>query len=141
MSSLITYLERTVRTNRTIAIQMEIQSAKHWKDKPDEHDFPAATDYLTLLVTPVQATKLVKALRKADLIHRKAKDILRASGLDLLPENNTHVASDLGKVRQGEKLSPVLLVRGQPLVIADGYHRVCASYWIDEDADIPCRLV
>jgi len=28
-----------------------------------------------------------------------------------------------------------------PLVVADGYHRVCASYWIDENTDIPCILV
>jgi hypothetical protein len=27
------------------------------------------------------------------------------------------------------------------MVIADGYHRVCASYHLDEDAAIPCRLV
>jgi hypothetical protein len=39
-----------------------------------------------------------------------------------------------------------LLVRGVlerdlPLTIPDGYHRICASYWLDEKADIPCRLV
>jgi hypothetical protein len=27
-----------------------------------------------------------------------------------------------------------------PLQIADGYHRVCASYLTDENTDIPCRL-
>jgi len=27
------------------------------------------------------------------------------------------------------------------LIVADGYHRICASYHLDEDADIPCRLV
>ncbi len=46
----------------------------------------------------------------------------------------------------GQRLSPVLLVRGQaekglPLLVADGYHRVCASYRLDENPDIPCRLV
>jgi hypothetical protein len=30
--------------------------------------------------------------------------------------------------------------RGVPLTIADGYHRVCASYHLDENADIPCHL-
>jgi len=39
----------------------------------------------------------------------------------------------------------VLLVRGRlassvPLTVADGYHRICASYHLDEDADIPCRV-
>ena len=56
------------------------------------------------------------------------------------------MAGDLDKVRKGERLSPVLLVRGGaaaggPLTVADGYHRICASYHIDENADIPCRLV
>ena len=27
-----------------------------------------------------------------------------------------------------------------PLTVADGYHRICASYHLDEDADIPCRI-
>jgi hypothetical protein len=27
------------------------------------------------------------------------------------------------------------------MTIADGYHRVCASYHLDENADIPCHLV
>jgi hypothetical protein len=29
----------------------------------------------------------------------------------------------------------------RPLVVADGYHRICASYHLDENADIPCRVV
>lgn len=29
---------------------------------------------------------------------------------------------------------------GTLLTIADGYHRICASYLLDEGADIPCRL-
>ena len=40
----------------------------------------------------------------------------------------------------GTELSPVLLVRGTPLWVADGYHRVCASYHIDENTSIPCRI-
>ena len=60
--------------------------------------------------------------------------------------DNRHVAKDLDKVRAGQKLSPVLLVRGEldagrPLVVADGYHRICASYHLDENAEIPCRIV
>jgi len=63
-----------------------------------------------------------------------------------LPEDNVHVTKDLEKVKKGELLSPVLLVRGRldghvPLTVADGYHRICASYHLDEDADIPCRIV
>jgi hypothetical protein len=52
----------------------------------------------------------------------------------------------LNKVRDGERLSSVLLVRGRgetggALVVADGYHRICASYYLNEDAEIPRRLV
>jgi hypothetical protein len=119
---------------------------QHWKPEPEDHDYPAAHDYLSLVVPEPLATALVDALKNAPLVRRKAKDLLRASGLPVLPDSNVHVAKDLDKVHKGERLSPVLLVGGDasvgaPLVIADGYHRVCASYRLDEDADIPCRLV
>lgn len=72
-----------------------------------------------------------------------AKDILRASGLPLLPVDNFHVAGDLDKIRADKPMSPVLLVAGHhglPLVIADGYHRVCAAYHHDENAMIPASF-
>lgn len=117
-----------------------------WGSEPEEHDYPAAADYLSLLLPEADVRKLVDALRKAPPEQRKAKDLLRASRLELLPAENAHVKSDLAKVASGKKLSPVLLVRGDlrsdvALTIADGYHRVCASYHIDENADIPCHLV
>jgi hypothetical protein len=107
---------------------------------------PAAEDYLSLLMPPKRAVfcRLKLSAAKDDITHRKAKDILRASQLPLLGEDNKHVASDLRKGASGAALSPILLLRGngtQPLVVADGYHRVCASYWIDENTDIPCILV
>jgi hypothetical protein len=119
---------------------------EHWQDEPEEHDFPAAADYLSLLFSAPEAGRLVDALERAEQLDRKAKDVLRASALPLLPPDNPHVAKDLAKVSRGERLSPVLLVRGSgaqsvPLIVADGYHRICASHHLDEDADIPCRLV
>lgn len=80
------------------------------------------------------------------MVHANAKDILRASGLRLLETTNPHVASDLQKVDQGRRLSPVLVVRGDLArgvspQIADGYHRVCASYHLDENTAIPCRVI
>jgi hypothetical protein len=117
-----------------------------WKNEPDEHDYPAAGNYLSLIARPEVVKRLVDDLRGAPIIHQKAKDILRASGLDLLDVDNPHVLADLKKIRKGRDLSPVLLVRGdigssRYLQIADGYHRVCASYHVDENTDIPCRLV
>ena len=70
-----------------------------WKDLPDEHDYPAARDYLQLGATPVQVQALVYALKTATLVSKKAKDILRAAGLPLLPVDNPHVAADLKKIR------------------------------------------
>ena len=118
----------------------------HWKDEPDSHDYPAAASYLALVADPATAEVLVEGLRNAPIERHKAKDILRASGLPALPLENVHVAKDVAKIKADKALSPVLLVRGDihrryPLQIADGYHRVCASYHLDEDTDIPCRLV
>lgn len=122
-----------------------MKKKQHWKGEPDAHDYPAARDYLSLLVSPVLAKAVVVALRKAVIETYKAKDLLRASDLRLLPPDNFHVAKDLAKIAKGVKLSPVLVVRGdltrgRPLTIADGYHRICASYHVREDADIPCRM-
>jgi hypothetical protein len=116
--------------------------AAHWSDAPDPHDFPSASSYLSLLVGPASAAKLTKALQKSrSLDHFAAKDILRAAALPLLSSDDPEVAEDLAKVSSGEKLSPVLLVEGIPLWIADGYHRVCASYHLDEKSAVPCRIV
>ena len=118
---------------------------EHWKSEPEAHDFPAAASYLSLIVDPVVAEAIAEALRTAPTTTYKAKDLLRASALALLAKENAHVSADLAKVRAAEQLSPVLLVRGDaaralPLVVADGYHRICASYHLDENADIPCRI-
>ncbi|HVB01659.1 MAG TPA: hypothetical protein VNE42_10425 [Acidimicrobiales bacterium] len=118
---------------------------QHWQTEPEEHDFPAAMNYLSLIIGDDVANDVVSELRIKPTVVYMAKDLLRASRLSLLGKDNKHVAGDLRKVEKGEHLSPVLLVRGEaitnmPLVVADGYHRICASYWIDENADIPCRL-
>ena len=75
------------------------------------------------------------------IAHYAAKDLLRASHLPLLGSDDSEVAADLKKVSLEAKLSPVLLVEGDPLWVADGYHRICASYHIDEKAEVPCRIV
>jgi hypothetical protein len=117
-------------------------ATEHWKDEPEEHDFPSAFNYLTLLTEPRDAKKIVKALKQSShLEHYMANDLLRASGLALLPADDHDVAKELLKVKSGTKLSPVLLVRGTPLWVADGYHRICASYHLNEDEVIPCRIV
>lgn len=120
--------------------------AVKWLDDPEDHDYDAAADYLTMLAPKDEVAKVVAALKMAKTTTRKAKDILRAAQLPLLPDTNAHVRADLSKISDGKKLSPILLVRGDahngaPLQIGDGYHRVCASYLTDENTGIPCRLV
>ncbi|MDT5413260.1 MAG: hypothetical protein QOG14_5480 [Mycobacterium sp.] len=120
--------------------------AVKWLDEPEAHDYVAAATYLSMLAEKDAVDKTVAALKTANPVYQKAKDILRAAGLALLPESNTHVRADLGKISDGKKISPILLVRGSavggfPLQIADGYHRVCASYLTDENTNIPGHLV
>src|SRR5580693_8140806 len=91
-----------------------------WGTEPDEHDYPAAADYLALLATPAQISEILAALKVAPIVYKKAK--------------------------KGKQLSPILVVRGDlthdvALQIADGYHRVCASYHTDENTDIPVKIV
>jgi hypothetical protein len=117
-----------------------------WLPKPETKDFAAAHDYLSLLFMDKDVAKLVKRLRVARPIDRAAKDVLRASQLTILTPSNSHVISDLKKIRKGKLLSPILLIRGDaykgaPLVIADGFHRVCASWYWSEDAPVSCCLV
>jgi hypothetical protein len=115
-----------------------------WLDSPEDHNFPAAKSYLSLILPEKEAGKLVTALERARLSHFKAKDIFRASGLSLLGVSNAHIEKDRDKIRRGKKLSPVLLVRDAAhgkVIVADGYHRLCAVYGFDEDALIPCKIV
>lgn len=112
-----------------------------WLDEPEEHDYPAAFDYVELLVDTEVARQVEDLLREAPVVTKKAKDILRASTLPLLPADDPHVAKDLHKVKGGHALSPVLLARGDNLIIADGYHRVCACYHLEPDTEIRCKLI
>jgi hypothetical protein len=115
-----------------------------WLELPEEHDYPAAQSYLNLIFPPEDSVKLVAALQSAPVTQFKAKDIFRASGLSLLGVSNYHVEKDRKRIKDGKALSPLLLVRDRmngKVVVADGYHRLCAIYGIDEDAAIRCKIV
>src|SRR5665647_3619291 len=64
-----------------------------WLEIPQKHDYPAAASYLSLLAGPAKIRALVSALKSAPVAHYMAKDILRASGLPLLPEDDVHAVS------------------------------------------------
>jgi hypothetical protein len=113
-----------------------------WLDEPEHHDYPAALSYLCLHFPLEHAGQIVHDLRAAGMTEFKAKDIIRASGLTPLGVSNSHVEHNRQKLHDGKKLSPVLLVRvGEKVLIADGYHRVCTVFGIDEDAVVPAKIV
>ena len=114
-----------------------------WLSEPEAHDYPAALSYLSLLYDEQTATTCVDKLKRTSITEFKAKDIFRASGLSLLGISNSHVQTDQQKLQSGDELSPLLLIRDSvngKVVIADGYHRLCAVYCYDEDAVIPCKI-
>lgn len=117
-----------------------------WKKKPEQKDFDGALAYLNLVYPKSRADRLVGALRKARVIEHTAKDLLRASSLPLLARDEPHVDADLQRIHKGKALPPVLLIRGNaakgvPLTVADGYHRICAICYFDENAPVACCLV
>ena len=119
------------------------QTKINWLTEPEAHDYPAALAYLSLIYNYADADRLIENLKAAPVVCFKAKDIFRASGLSLLGVSNAHVKKDQKKIKAGEPLSPLLLVRDTAngkLVIADGYHRLCAFYSFDEDALIHCKI-
>jgi hypothetical protein len=115
-----------------------------WLGEPEEHDYPAALSYLSLLYDEHTAAAHADKLRRAPMSTFKAKDIFRASGLSLLGVSNSHVDGDRLKIQSGVRLSPLLLLRDSAngkAIIADGYHRLCAVYSYDENAVVPCKTV
>ncbi len=115
-----------------------------WLSEPEKQDYPAGLSYLSLIYKRPIAKAYVKKLKRAAILEFKAKDIFRASGLSLLGVSNKHVETDRQKIKTGRGLSPLLLVRNpttSKVIIADGYHRLCAVYSFDEDAVIPCKIV
>ena len=115
-----------------------------WLDEPKESNYPAAKSDLNLIYDDVHVEKIVNQLLNAEVTSFKAKDIFRASSLSLLGVSNDRVEHDRKKIKDSEALSPILLVRDSvngKVIIADGYHRLCAVYSFDEDLEIPCKIV
>ena len=115
-----------------------------WLADAEDHDFPDAESYLTLIYSGKRAAKIVAKLRAAGIVQYQAKDIFRASQLSLLGISNSHIEKNRQKIKTGTGLPPILLVRdkrNRKVIVADGYHRLCAVYEFDEDAWIPCKVV
>jgi disulfide oxidoreductase YuzD len=122
------------------AIGVEIK----WLPDVEEHDYPAAESYLRIIYSEDKVSAIVAKLRSVAIEQFKAKDIFRASQLSLLGVSNSHVEKDRKKIEAGKLLSPLLLLRDQQngkVIVADGYHRLCAIYSFNEDALIKCKIV
>jgi hypothetical protein len=115
-----------------------------WFPNMEEHDYPAAESYLNILFSEDRVADIMARFRSTAIVSFKAKDIFRASQLSLLGMSDLHVEKDRKKIQKGISLSPLLLLRDElngRVVIADGYHRLCAIYEFDEDAWIRCKII
>ncbi len=114
-----------------------------WLGEPEEKDYVAAHSYLSLLLAPDMLREAMTLLREAPEGQWRAKDILRAASLPLLKRKQSEeVAEKLKHIADRVPISPILLIhdgRGT-LVVADGYHRACAAYIVEEDVQVPGRL-
>lgn len=111
-----------------------------WAPVPTEDDVLDATWFLTLLD--------VSGPLAADLDQRlyPAKDVLRAARLPMLSKGSAGVAKWTKRLRDREPIPPVLLWVGslsgnRPLLLAEGYHRVCACYLLGEDTEVACHFL
>ena len=115
-----------------------------WLSEPEKQDYPSALSYLSLIFDETDANLFVDKLKKTTVVFYKAKDLFRASSLSLLGIGNKHIKKVIKKIKRDISLSPLLLVRNSAngkVIIADGYHRLCAVYSMDEDSILPCKIV
>ena len=115
----------------------EVSKYLRWKKDVEEHDYTAASSYLSIRFGEGKAQEVAAELQKLPVITRRANDILRATGRAPLPLSDPGVLKDLKKVLSGEKLSPVLVAEAD---IADGYHRISLAYALDPYAVVPLKL-
>ena len=114
-----------------------VSSYLRWKKDVAQHDYAAASSYLSIRYGQSRADQIAAELRKLPVIRRRANDILRATGRVPLQLSDPGVLKDLQKVLSGEKLSPILVAEGD---VADGYHRLSLAYALDPYAEVPLKL-
>jgi hypothetical protein len=112
-----------------------------WATEPTTDDLTDAATFLTLL--GVTAARLDSSTPQTLY---PAKDLLRASRLPGLPPTNAGVVKWTKRLKAGDQIPPVLLVRGSttlatPLTIAEGYHRVSACYLLNEQTPVAVHFL
>jgi len=114
-----------------------------WLDDAPEADYRSASHFLTLLDHREHIAKLLVDLRVAPIVEYKAIDLLRAAQLIVPKTDDLPTREQLRQIRDGEAIAPILLVRVEALkkvIVADGFHRICAAYRTDPDVMLHCKL-
>ena len=114
-----------------------------WLDDANPADYDAAGHYLALVDIQKNIDKFVADLKAGAIVEYKATDLLRAAHLAVPKADDRPTRDQIKKIKHGEAVSPVLLVRAPALkkvIVADGFHRICAAYRIDPDVVLHCKL-
>ena len=114
-----------------------------WQDDANPDDYEAAGHYLALVDNQKNIDKTLADLKAGTIVEYKATDLLRAAQLIVPKADDRPTREQIKKIKHGEPVSPVLLVRVPALrkvIVADGFHRICAAYRIDPDVMLHCKL-
>ena len=134
-----------LREQRKCAGEQEEEGRKHLEQGPGPGGLRGGAAFLIPPVLGQGCGPSGQPAPAPPIVFFEAKDLLQAAQCHLLEKDSPHVTADLKKIAKGKKLSPVLLVRGQarvgvPLIIADGHHRICASWYWQEDEPVACCI-
>ena len=125
-------------------IRMNQENRVTWLKEPAEDTYTSAEIFLQLTYKPKKAKRLVEKLRHAGMSEYAARDILRASATLMSWVNAFDWSRQQQAINSGTPISPILLVRqndGGHLIVADGFHRMCALFAEDQDIKVPCKIV
>jgi len=114
-----------------------------WQDDANPDDYEAAGHYLALVDNQKNIDKTLADLKAGTIVEYKATDLLRAAQLIVPKADDRPTREQIKKIKHGEPVSPVLLVRVPALrkvIVADGFHRICAAYRIDPGVILHCKL-
>ena len=120
---------------------MSKKKAVKW-DQLSDDALKAGQQYLTLHVSTVDTIGVKDLWIKTDDTLYYPDDILRAAELKELPIAHPKVRAMMEHMERGHVLDHILLVRMHGrLIVARGYHLLCALRFFDRTAQARCRIV
>jgi hypothetical protein len=123
---------------------MDKKKNVRWLPEPADKNYEAAETYLQLLYDRKKARRWAKQLKRTEITKYEAKDILRASRTPMSEIQAFDWTKQQKQINEGKPLSPILIVKqdnGGYLIIADGFHRMCALFANDQEIKVPCKIV